>query len=244
MPWTEIIEPPAIKHMTTKEPRNTIQLAERLVMGEVNLAQLNERSLRLRKQTREGNDNEQQGAASKKRKLTNGTVSAYFLPSPNSGSEQAKHIRGCDGNDNSENIVPKTKQDCGSEDMSVQLKRISESNVTPFRKQTLSLLCQIPRGRYSTYQAMSDHISRVSHKTCARAVGNAMRNNPFAPEVPCHRVLAADGSIGGFKGHWGEEGKYASKKHEILHDEGVRFDSRGRAKGPPFMNFRSLSSDS
>ena len=64
-----------------------------------------------------------------------------------------------------------------------------------------------------------------------------MRNNPFAPEVPCHRVLAADGTLGGFGGHWGEDGKFANKKHELLHAEGVRFDSRGKVKGPPFREF-------
>ncbi|KAJ4358459.1 uncharacterized protein N0V89_003042 [Didymosphaeria variabile] len=77
---------------------------------------------------------------------------------------------------------------------------------------------------------MSDYITLTSHKTCARAVGNAMRNNPFAPEVPCHRILAADGTLGGFGGHWGEQGKYASRKHELLEEEGVRFDSRNKVK--------------
>ncbi|EMC96979.1 hypothetical protein BAUCODRAFT_121510 [Baudoinia panamericana UAMH 10762] len=122
--------------------------------------------------------------------------------------------------------------------MDVQLKRITESTITPFRKLTLNMLCQIPRGRYSTYQAMSDHITKTSHKTCARAVGNAMRHNPFAPEVPCHRILAADGSLGGFNGDWGEQGKFASQKHKLLYEEGVRFDSRGKVKGPVFREFK------
>ena len=121
--------------------------------------------------------------------------------------------------------------------MSIQIKRITDSDITPFRKQMLTLLCQIPRGRYSTYQAMSEHVTKTSHKTCARAVGNAMRNNPFAPEVPCHRVLANDGTLGGFGGYWGEGGKFANKKHQILHEEGVRFDSKGKVKGPPFWDF-------
>ncbi|EME43305.1 hypothetical protein DOTSEDRAFT_63557 [Dothistroma septosporum NZE10] len=122
--------------------------------------------------------------------------------------------------------------------MDVQLRRINESGITAFRKQTLSLLCKIPRGRYSTYGAMSDWISKNSHKTCARAVGNAMRNNPFAPEVPCHRILAGDGTLGGFKGSWGEQGKYAKHKHELLHAEGVRFDTKGHVKGPLFRDFK------
>ncbi|KAF2764345.1 DNA binding methylated-DNA--cysteine S-methyltransferase [Teratosphaeria nubilosa] len=123
--------------------------------------------------------------------------------------------------------------------MQGELDRIQKSDLTAFRKQTLILLCQVPRGRYSTYQALSDYITTSSHKTCARAVGNAMRNNPFAPEVPCHRILAADGTLGGFGGHWGESGKFASKKHELLYEEGVRFDSKGKVKGPPFRDFKT-----
>ena len=85
---------------------------------------------------------------------------------------------------------------------------------------------------------MADHVTKTSHKSGARAVGNAMKNNPFAPEVPCHRVLASDGTLGGFKGSWGEEGKYASLKHQLLAEEGVKFDSRGKVKGPPFREFQ------
>jgi O-6-methylguanine DNA methyltransferase len=122
--------------------------------------------------------------------------------------------------------------------MAAQIARIASSpTLTPFRKQTLTLLCQIPRGRWSTYQAMSDHITATSHKTCARAVGNAMRNNPYAPDVPCHRILSSDGSIGGFGGHWGAEGKFAGEKRELLGEEGVVFDSKGKVRGRPFRDF-------
>lgn len=61
--------------------------------------------------------------------------------------------------------------------------------MTAFKKQILKMLMQIPRGRYSTYGAMSDYLSTVSSKkTCARAVGSAIKNNPFAPEV-CVNVM-------------------------------------------------------
>jgi len=128
--------------------------------------------------------------------------------------------------------------------------------LTSFRRTVLALLCSIPRGQYTTYAAMARHVNLVRQKqsqsssslsppanqnsqpptsnTCARAIGNAMRNNPFAPLVPCHRVLAADGSIGGFGGHWGEDGKFAGDKRRLLREEGVRFDGRGRAVGRPW----------
>ena len=72
--------------------------------------------------------------------------------------------------------------------------------LTPYRKRLYAALLTVPRGRYTTYAAMSEYL-----RSSARAVGNGMRNNPFAPEVPCHRVLAADGSVGGFHGDWGAE---------------------------------------
>lgn len=47
----------------------------------------------------------------------------------------------------------------------------------------------------------------------ARAVGNALNKNPYAPEVPCHRVIRKDGSLGGFA-------LGARKKVELLRREG------------------------
>lgn len=87
-------------------------------------------------------------------------------------------------------------------DMSIPLSRIEKSNKTPFQKQVLTLLCQVPPGHYTTYGLISNHLS-----SSARAVGNALRNNPFAPEVPCHRVLATGGALGGFGGSWGRNGQ-------------------------------------
>jgi len=64
-----------------------------------------------------------------------------------------------------------------------------------------------------------------------------MRNNPFAPLAPCHRVLAADRKIGGFGGDWGEEGRFANEKIKLLSAEGVRFDGLGKVIGEPFEDF-------
>ena len=52
-----------------------------------------------------------------------------------------------------------------------------------------------------------------------RAVGQALRCNPYAPEVPCHRVIAADGSLGGFMGQ--TKGKEMQRKIRLLESEGV-----------------------
>lgn len=78
------------------------------------------------------------------------------------------------------------------------LRRISlHPTLTPFRRRVYRTLLSVPAGRWTTYAAMAAHL-----KSSARAVGNAMRTNPFAPEVPCHRVLAADRTLGGYKGEW------------------------------------------
>jgi methylated-DNA-[protein]-cysteine S-methyltransferase len=71
-----------------------------------------------------------------------------------------------------------------------------------------------------------------------------MRTNPFAPEVPCHRVLAADGRLGGYKGEWKVDGHKASgsfseEKMIRLKEEGVDFVD-GKVVGVCFLDFIDL----
>lgn len=56
----------------------------------------------------------------------------------------------------------------------------------------------------------------------------ALRRNPFAPTVPCHRVIAASLELGGFSGGWGLGCDSVHKKRRLLQEEGVHFDERGR----------------
>ena len=66
-------------------------------------------------------------------------------------------------------------------------------------------------------------------------VGSALRHNPFAPFVPCHRVIASNLYIGGFFGEWGTlssrkdgaSGQKCQRKIEILAMEGVEFTVDG-----------------
>lgn len=60
--------------------------------------------------------------------------------------------------------------------------------ITDFQSRVYALLRQIPSGRVSTYAALSRALG-----SSPRAVGGALRRNPFAPETPCHRVIGADG---------------------------------------------------
>lgn len=88
-----------------------------------------------------------------------------------------------------------------------------------------ALLVQIPAGKITSYATLAKVLN-----TSPRAIGGALRNNPFAPEVPCHRVIAADGYVGGFKGDWEKapSGINQTMKLELLKGEGVEFDGQGR----------------
>jgi methylated-DNA-[protein]-cysteine S-methyltransferase len=68
---------------------------------------------------------------------------------------------------------------------------------------------------------------QVVPRELADEVGNALRRNPFAPIVPCHRVIANNLFLGGFQGVWDLSGETAPRKLALLKDEGVSFDSRG-----------------
>ncbi|KAF1815427.1 DNA binding methylated-DNA--cysteine S-methyltransferase [Eremomyces bilateralis CBS 781.70] len=96
--------------------------------------------------------------------------------------------------------------------------------VTEFQTRVYALLQQIPEGKITSYAAMAKALG-----SSPRAVGGALRNNPFAPEVPCHRCIASTGYIGGFQGDWQKapSGVNCEKKLGLLEGEGVKFDARG-----------------
>jgi methylated-DNA-[protein]-cysteine S-methyltransferase len=58
-------------------------------------------------------------------------------------------------------------------------------------------------------------------------VGQALRHNPFAPEIPCHRVLKSDYSIGGYFGESGSTSKRVQHKKTLLEGEGLNFNGKG-----------------
>ena len=87
---------------------------------------------------------------------------------------------------------------------------------TPFQQKVWAALRTIPRGEVRTYTDIAVQIGRPSS---ARAVANACGKNPYAPEVPCHRVIRSDGSIGGYSAEGGSE-----KKRAMLREEGVHID--------------------
>lgn len=83
---------------------------------------------------------------------------------------------------------------------------------------------RIPRGKVATYGIIARLVGKPK---AARAVGNALNKNPYAPIVPCHRVVRSDGSIGGFASG-------SRKKAALLAKEGV---SLRAGKVSPFEKF-------
>ena len=79
---------------------------------------------------------------------------------------------------------------------------------------------EIPKGKVSTYK----EIAKALGVRAYRAVGNALRRNPFSPSVPCHRVVCSDGSLGGYKGKMNSK-----KKIELLRKEGIIIE-KGKIK--------------
>jgi len=79
-----------------------------------------------------------------------------------------------------------------------------------------SLAKQIPRGKVTSYGELA---AAVGQPEAARAIGSIMHVNPYAPVVPCHRVVHKDGRIGGFGDKRG-----VARKIELLAVEGVHVE--------------------
>ena len=82
--------------------------------------------------------------------------------------------------------------------------------VTSFQERVYAACSRVPRGKVTTY----GEIARSLQTKAYRAVGNALHCNPYAPRVPCHRVVSSDGALGGFA--YGAEAKI-----RLLRCEGV-----------------------
>lgn len=91
-------------------------------------------------------------------------------------------------------------------DVAVDLSRLGS-----FKASVLEATRRVPFGFTVTY---SEVARRIGRPKSARAVGNALRANPVPIVVPCHRVVRADGSLGGFDGPNGT----AEKRHLLLHE--------------------------
>ncbi|GAA99487.1 hypothetical protein E5Q_06187 [Mixia osmundae IAM 14324] len=112
----------------------------------------------------------------------------------------------------------------------------SAYRLTAFQWRVYDLLHSqiIPAGRVTSYESLARRLS-----SSPRAVGGALRRNPFAPVVPCHRVVKASGQLGGYMGQSSSRSsssqgdqKRLQKKIELLAEEGVLFDGKGMLRDP------------
>ena len=85
---------------------------------------------------------------------------------------------------------------------------------TSFNERFYALLRTVPRGKVTTYKALANELGTAAY----RAVGNAMNKNPDAPRTPCHRVINADGRLGGFASG-------LEKKKRLLAAENVKIEN-------------------
>ena len=84
---------------------------------------------------------------------------------------------------------------------------------TKFQIKVWKYLRTIPKGHVRTYSQVAKAIKKPK---AVRAVANAIGKNPYAPKIPCHRVIKSDGSLGGYSGKGG-----IKTKRKLLKKEGI-----------------------
>ena len=85
--------------------------------------------------------------------------------------------------------------------------------ITSFQKKIYEKLKEVPKGKVISYKELAKAVGSKAY----RAVGSAMRKNPFAPKVPCHRVINSNGYVGNFSAKGGTKAKI-----RLLTKEGVK----------------------
>jgi methylated-DNA-[protein]-cysteine S-methyltransferase len=104
-------------------------------------------------------------------------------------------------------------------DVAVELRGISA-----WDRQVLAGVRRVPWGEVTSYGRLARIIGRPG---AARAVGSAVGRNPIGLVVPCHRVIAGDGSLGGYGGAWyGEREALLEIKRRLLAAEGIELPVR------------------
>ena len=84
---------------------------------------------------------------------------------------------------------------------------------TKFQLKVWKYLRKIPKGQIRTYSQVAKAIKKPK---AVRAVANAIGKNPYAPKIPCHRVIRSDGSLGGYSSKGG-----INTKRKLLKLEGI-----------------------
>ena len=100
--------------------------------------------------------------------------------------------------------------------------------VSDWDRRVLEGVRTIPRGATASYGEVARRIGRPG---AARAVGGAVGRNPIGLLIPCHRVIAGDGTLGGYGGSWfGSREELLGLKERLLELEGVEPPPRSQAR--------------
>tara|TARA_B100001971_G_C17983077_1_gene428423 strand:- start:399 stop:710 length:312 start_codon:yes stop_codon:yes gene_type:complete len=83
-----------------------------------------------------------------------------------------------------------------------------------FNERCYELLRKVPKGKITTYKEIAKSLGTKGY----RAVGNAMNKNPYAPKIPCYRVIKSNGEIGGFASG-------IKNKINLLKKEGIKIEN-------------------
>ena len=82
---------------------------------------------------------------------------------------------------------------------------------TKFQLAVWRYVVKIPPGKVKTYKEIAIYLKKPNS---ARAIANACAKNPYAPSIPCHRVIRSDGKLGGYSGSGGVKMKAKLLKKE------------------------------
>ncbi|MGI6393605.1 MAG: methylated-DNA--[protein]-cysteine S-methyltransferase [bacterium] len=128
-------------------------------------------------------------------------IKEIIISSPKYSAEQSLLVRYPDStfslSKEIELLAEKIKRYCKGEKESFSLELYDFTEIKKFRKDVYLTLYETKRGEKISYGELA---LRAGYPGAARAVGTAMKNNPFPFVIPCHRVIKSDGSIGGFFG--------------------------------------------
>ncbi|KAF7512739.1 hypothetical protein GJ744_000306 [Endocarpon pusillum] len=239
--WDKRLKRPAVTNMTREQLVKAIEMAERIKDGDEDLVALDLRSLETRDRDEKTSPlpaffTRNESMPKRRKAEQNSNDPPDYSPKRAKTSVKQSTLSFAQRPNQSDNIPSPPLWIDVKVGLSLTLHRIhAHLSLTPYRKRLYAALLSVPSGRYTTYAALADYLG-----SSARAVGNGTCSNPFAPDVPCHRVLASDGSMGGFGGSWGADGGNASKKLELLRKEGIKFNGNGIVQGPPFRDFAHL----
>lgn len=114
------------------------------------------------------------------------------------------------------------------EEVTFPLEMLALEACSAFQQRVLRVEHSIPRGCVSSYGRIAAHLGLPG---AARAVGAALASNPFPILIPCHRVVRADGTLGGYRGG-------VAMKRALLEMEGVAVSAEGKV-----LNFREGLAD-